>query len=548
MTDRQESTHQNSAGALPTDRAALLARLAEPRCWDLAVIGGGASGLGVALDAVARGYSVVLVEAHDFANGTSSRATKLAHGGVRYLAQGDIHLVREALHERTHILHSAPHIAQPLAFIMPSYRIWETPFYGVGLKMYDALAGRAGLGRTEWLGARAVQRLLPGVQPRGLRGGVKYWDGQFDDARLALAIARTAAARGALLLNYCRVEDVLHEAGRAVGLLVRDQEGGTQYRLQARCIVNATGVWADDVRAMDARAAGQAPRPMIAPSQGVHVVVDADFLPGEHALLVPSTHDGRVLFAVPWLGKVILGTTDTPRADAPLEPHPERSEVDFILREAGRYLARQPGRADIRSCWAGLRPLVKPDGDQETKSISREHTVRIARTGVVTVAGGKWTTYRAMAADVLGHCIQSGGLPRRGACTTDTMQLVGAPKAPAPGDQSMARPQGMHSYGADAALVASLPGADHWLAEGLSEAMVRFAVRYEYARTVEDVLARRSRMLFLDAARAGALAPAVAAILTEELSRPANTAQILQLAQTYGHPLDVSAVPAGAPA
>ncbi|HMN20023.1 MAG TPA: glycerol-3-phosphate dehydrogenase/oxidase [Ottowia sp.] len=522
---------------LPTDRAALLARLAEPRQYDLAVVGGGATGLGVALDAALRGYSVVLVEAHDFAKGTSSRATKLVHGGVRYLAQGDIHLVREALHERVHILESAPHLAQPLPFVMPSYRLWETPFYGTGLKLYDLLAGRAGLGATEWLGARETLRELPGVQPRGLKGGVRYWDGQFDDARLALALARTAARQGALVLNYCEVVDVLHEAGRAVGLVVRDTEGGRAWRIAAGCIVNATGVWVDALRQQDARAAGRTVAPMVAPSQGVHLVVEQDFLPGDHALLVPSTRDGRVLFAVPWLGKLILGTTDTPRSDVPLEPRPQAAEVDFILAESARYLRRAPTRADIRSSWAGLRPLVRPDEDSgDTKAISREHTVRIARSGLVTVTGGKWTTYRAMAEDVLGHCVQAGQLAPRGPARSAGFRLVGAELAPGTHPVGLARPQGLHSYGAEAAAVAALPGADRWLAGGLSEAMVRFAVRHEYARTVEDVLARRARCLFLDAAEAGRLAAPVAAILAQELGRAVDTAGFEALARAYAEP------------
>jgi glycerol-3-phosphate dehydrogenase len=503
---------------LTTERAALLGRLTEPRKFDIAIVGGGATGLGVALDAASRGHSVVLVEAHDFAKGTSSRATKLVHGGVRYLAQGDIHLVREALHERVHILHSAPHLAQPLPFVMPSYRLWETPFYGIGLKLYDALAGKAGLGRTEWLSAGETRRLLPGVQPRGLKGGVKYWDGQFDDARLALAIARTAAAHGALLLNYCEATEVLHDAGRAVGLRVRDAESGREWRIQAGCIVNATGVWVDALRQQDARAAGQAVQPMVAPSQGVHVVVDQSFSPGEHALLVPSTADGRVLFAVPWLGKLILGTTDTPRHDLPLEPEPFGRELDFILREAANYLRRAPARTDILSTWVGLRPLVKPggdDGEGATKSISREHTVRVSRSGLVTVTGGKWTTYRAMAEDVLAHCVQAGVLLPRGAARTAGLQLVGAPVGGRP--TGLNQPPGLHLYGAEAPLVAGLPGAGRELAPGLTEAMVRFAARQEYARTVEDVLARRSRQLFLHAAEAARAAPAVAAVLAEEL-------------------------------
>ena len=506
------------AAALPTERRALLARLAEAGKFDLAVVGGGATGLGVALDAAQRGHRVVLIEAHDFAKGTSSRATKLVHGGVRYLAQGDIGLVREALHERVHILASAPHLAQPLPFVMPSYRRWETPFYGVGLKLYDALAGSAGLGRTEWLSAAETLRLLPGAEPRGLKGGVKYWDGQFDDARLALAIARTAAAHGALLLNYLPAVAVLHDAGRAVGLLARDAEIGREYRIQAGCIVNATGVWADGLRALDARAAGQAAPPLVAPSQGVHLVVEQDFSPGEHALLVPGTTDGRVLFAVPWLGKLILGTTDTPRSDLPLEPAASAAEIDFILREAGRHLRRAPTRADILSHWAGLRPLVRPGGSGgDTAAISREHTVLVARSGLVTVTGGKWTTYRAMAADVLARCTQAGVLLPRGASATAGLHLVGADGGAAGRRVPLSAPPGAHLYGGEAAALAALPGAERWLAPGLSEAMVRFAARHEYARCVEDVLARRSRLLFLDAAAARRAAPAVAALLADEL-------------------------------
>ena len=510
---------------LPTDRAALLERLAEPRKYDIAVVGGGATGLGVALDAAQRGHSVVLIEAHDFAKGTSSRATKLVHGGVRYLAQGNIPLVREALHERAHILHSAPHLAQPLPFVMPSYKLWETPFYGVGLKMYDALAGSAGLGRTEWLNAREALHLLPGAQSRGLKGGVKYWDGQFDDARLALAIARTAAAHGALMVNYCEAVEVLHEAGRAAGLRVRDAESGREFRIQAGCIVNATGVWVDALRQQDAAAAGQPAAPIVAPSQGVHVVVDASFSPGDHALLVPSTGDGRVLFAVPWLGKLVLGTTDTPRRDLPLEPAPLAHEVDFILREAAKYLQRAPTRANILSTWVGLRPLVKAGGEGgDTKAISREHTVLVAKSGLVTVTGGKWTTYRAMAADVLARCTQAGVLLPKGTSQTANLKLVGAPGTAAGPLVRLSQPPGAHLYGSEADVVAGLPGADHALAPGLTEAMVRFAARHEYARTVEDVLARRSRLLFLDAAEAARAAPAAAAVLSSELGTGHDTA------------------------
>lgn len=521
---------------LPTRRAALMSALAQARQYDLAIVGGGATGLGVALDAAARGFSVVLVESHDFAKGTSSRATKLVHGGVRYLAQGNIALVREALRERTTLLNNAPHLVQPLAFIMPSYKWWETPFYGAGLKMYDALAGQAGLGRTEFLSREETLHLLPCALPAGLMGGVKYWDGQFDDARLALALARSAASRGALLVNYCRASDLHYQGARVAGIECEDTLSGQTYRIQARCVVNAAGVWVDELRQKDGAADDGRPaaRPIVAPSQGVHIVVDREFLGGDVALMVPKTADGRVLFAVPWLGKLILGTTDTPRHDLVREPTAFKEEVDFILNESARYLRRAPTRADVKSVWVGLRPLVKPqddDGD-ETKGLSREHTVLVSRSGLVTVTGGKWTTYRAMAQDVLCRCADRGLLEHRPGDVTTHLRLIGAtgPDVPA---QSMCRGPGLHAYGDEQDLVNSLPGAQIDLCEGLTEAMVRFAARFEYAITVEDVLARRSRLLFLDARLAGSLSDRVGTILSEETGLDPRTGAFSELAQQY---------------
>jgi glycerol-3-phosphate dehydrogenase len=516
------------------NRAALIQRLAEPQPFDVAIIGGGATGLGVALDAALRGFSVVLLESHDFAKGTSSRATKLVHGGVRYLAQGNIGLVREALHERTTLLRNAPHLAQPLPFVMPSYKFWETPFYGAGLKLYDALAGQAGLGPTEFLNREATLRHLPTVQPLGLRGGVKYWDGQFDDARLALALARTAAAHGALLVNYCEVNALLHEAGKLVGLRCTDNETGRDYRVQARCVINAAGVWVDRLREMDGAAAQRRTAPIVAPSQGVHIVVDRSFLPSDHALMVPKTTDGRVLFAVPWLGKTILGTTDTPRDDLAREPLPFKSELAFILGESARYLTRAPTRADVKSIWVGLRPLVKPQEDDtaNTKAISREHTVLVSASGLVTVTGGKWTTYRAMAEDVLDRCFEADLLRRVAGGVSEHHPLIGA-QVLAAGTPRICDAPGLHSYGSEAADVMALPGADLALGGGLTQAMVRFAARHEYARTVEDVLARRSRLLCLDARLAASLAPAVAHLLHEETGIDPQQAAFERLAQQY---------------
>ena len=520
---------------LPTRRADLLERLAQPHQYDLAVIGGGATGLGVALDAAARGFSVVLVDSHDFAKGTSSRSTKLVHGGVRYLAQGNIALVREALHERTTLLHNAPHLAQPLPFVMPSYRFWETPFYGIGLLMYDALAGKAGLGSTEFLGRTRTLKCLPTARPEGLKGGVKYWDGQFDDARLALALARTAATLGALIVNYCSARSLVHEGGKVAGFVCEDSESGQQFTVRARAVVNATGVWVDSLRQMDGEATGRPVLPIVAPSQGVHIVVDRDFLPSDHALMVPKTADGRVLFAVPWLGKLILGTTDTPRHDVVREPTPFHEEVQFILQESARYLTRAPKAEDIRSIWVGLRPLVKPqddDGDN-TKKISREHTVLASRSGLVTVTGGKWTTYRAMAEDVLQKCFTTGLLAEKPAGITNHLLLVGSPKERVAHRISDA--QGLHSYGSEAPFVEGLTSERGDLGAGLTEAMVRFAARYEYACTVEDVLARRSRLLFLDAHKAIELAPAVARILLEERNADPHLEAFLELAKQYMH-------------
>lgn len=505
------------ASATHPDRPQLLDRLAGGGPFDLAVIGGGATGLGVAVDAAARGFTVALLEADDFAKGTSSRATKLVHGGVRYLAQGHVGLVREALRERSLLLANAPHLVRPLPFVIPMYgwrgRLRDRLVYGSGLRVYDALAGEAGLGRTTWLGRDAVVATAPMVRRAGLVGGLRYLDAQFDDARLAVALARTAIGLGACVLNHCGVRGLVHEGGRVAGIEAEDRETGRRFGLTARCVVNATGVWVDAVRRMDDPAAAD----LVTPSQGAHVVVDRDFFPGEAALLVPKTADGRVLFAVPWEGKVILGTTDTPRADVPHEPRPLAAEVDFILDEAARYLDRPPTRGDVKSAWAGLRPLVRPGGGGgDTKRISREHAIVVSPSGLVTVTGGKWTTYRAMAEDVLARCFASGLLDARPAGATRTLRLTGAPAAGV-AVEPVTAPPGPHLYGTEAADVAVLPGADREILPGLTEAMVRFAVRRECARSVEDVLARRSRWLFLDTALAASAADRVAAILAEEI-------------------------------
>lgn len=508
-------------------RTDLLARLRGVPSFDVLVIGGGATGLGVAVSAAHRGLRVALLESHDFAKGTSSRSTKLVHGGVRYLAQGHLSLVREALHERRLMLKARPHLAQPLAFVLPAYRWWQPLFYGVGLKLYGWLAGVDALGPTRWLSAEQTRQHLPGVEAQGLWGGVQYWDGQFDDARFAVALAREAAAAGACVLNHCPAQHLLYDQGRVVGVQAQDKESGQALTLRAACVVNATGVWVDQFRPKDT--------PSVAPSQGVHLVVDAHFLAGTQALLVPRTEDGRVLFAVPWLGKVILGTTDTPRQDLPCEPQALDEEIEFILREAGRVLQRKPLRADVRSVWVGLRPLIRPQAATQqavTRQLSREHWINLSAEGLLHVSGGKWTTYRAIAEDVLHHAAQAGLLPAS-AVAKPAVAPPSDPTSPRQVQVSLTQAPGPHLYGGEQSLLAQMPGHTRELAPGLTEAMVRFAVRYEMARTVEDVLARRSRLLFLDAQAAHTVAPVVAALLQEEGCEHVSLDEFQSLAKSY---------------
>ena len=507
---------------LPPARADLLAGLAREPRWDVIVIGGGATGLGTAVDAASRGYRTLLVEAADFAKGTSSKATKLVHGGVRYLAQGNISLVREALHERGLLARNAPHLVWPLGFVVPAYQMLDQPFYGIGLKVYDMLAGNLKLAGSRWLNHRetlaAAPTLAEHVGGRPLRGGNLYFDGQFDDARLAIALMRTLFDVGGTAVNYLRVTGLLLQGGAVTGVTVQDALGEACFALQAKCVINATGVWVDAVRRMED---GQA-RTMVAPSQGVHLTLPRSFLPGQDAILIPRTDDGRVLFVVPWNGHTIIGTTDTPRQDLPLEPRAAGDDVDFILETAARYLSRSPTRADVTSVWAGLRPLVKATGENTTASLSREHTILVSKGGLITVTGGKWTTYRKMAEDVVDTAIQRGLVARAAPCITTELALHGAQGLPADLPASGSGSPDRY-YGNELGALRALPGQDEVLmaGSGLTAAHVRFAARHEMARRVEDVLARRNRALFLDARGASAAAPRVAAILAEELQHDA---------------------------
>jgi glycerol-3-phosphate dehydrogenase len=488
------------------------AGVAEP--WDVIVIGGGATGLGAALDAATRGYRTLLLEQHDFAKGTSSRSTKLVHGGVRYLQQGNVSLVMEALKERGRLLANAPHLTRNQPFVVPVYDWWDGPFYGLGMKLYDLLAGKLGLGPSRLLSREETIARLPNVETKGLKNGVVYHDGQFDDARLALCLAASIAAHGGTVLNYAAVTGFRKTGGRITGVEMRDGETGRDYSLDGRVVINATGIFTDRLRHLDDP--GEAP--LLALSQGVHLVLDHRFLAGDSAIMVPKTADGRVLFAVPWHGRTVVGTTDIAIPEASLEPRATEAEIAFLLEHAALYLDQDPTRADIRSIFTGIRPLVRAAGDRGTAALSRDHTLLISDSNLVTITGGKWTTYRSMAEDVVDAAALVAGLPDRPALTKE-LRLDGWVESPveAPGLLSL------HGAHADRvrAVLAEQPGWDAPLHPDLPyfTGEVAHAARYEMARTVEDVLARRTRALLLDAAASIAAAPRVAAILAAELGR-----------------------------
>jgi glycerol-3-phosphate dehydrogenase len=458
------------------DRAGGLAALAGDPVWDLVIIGGGATGLGTALDAAARGYRTLLLEGHDFAKGTSSRATKLVHGGVRYLAQGNIPLVRHALHERGRLLANAPQVTRRQGFVVPCYRWWDMAFYGAGLFAYDLLAGKLGLGRSRLLSRAEVMRRLPTVRTEGLVGGILYYDGQFDDSRLAITIAASAADHGATLLNYVRVTGLLKADGRIAGVTARDMETGSDYSIRARSVVNAAGIFMDDIRHMD--------RPDLAEglslSQGIHLVLDRSFLASDDAILIPKTADGRVLFVLPWLGQTIIGTTDTPIETASLEPRALDSEISFLLDHAAQYLTRAPARSDVLSVFAGIRPLVKAKGVSGTSAVPRDHVLMVSDSGLVTITGGKWTTYREMAEQTVDAAAKAGGLTPA-PCPTHDLRLHGWVEQRDPADP-------LAAYGADAprvrAVLAEQPGWDAPMHPNLPYALgeAAYAARHQIGR------------------------------------------------------------------
>ncbi|MDV6375430.1 glycerol-3-phosphate dehydrogenase/oxidase [Deinococcus arenicola] len=481
---------------------------AQDTLWDVLVIGGGASGLGAAVEAATRGYRTLLLESHDYAKGTSSRSTKLVHGGVRYLAQGNVSLVREALHERGLLKKNAPHLVRDQGFLIAAYKWWSAPFYGIGLKMYDLLAGKLNLQNSRYVNKATALKGIPTLKKAGLGGGILYFDGQFDDSRLAITLLRTFENHGGIALNYAPVTGLTKSGNKVTGATFHDEETGQTHTVRAKVTINATGVFVDDLRRME----DPSVKPMLSPSQGVHVVVDRRFLPGDNALMIPRTDDGRVLFAVPWHDHVVIGTTDTPVPDVSWEPRALPEEVEFILKTAAQYLDPAPTRADVRSVYAGLRPLVKAAEGTDTKALSRDHVIRISAGGMLTLTGGKWTTYRRMGADAINQAANLAGLPGR-MSLTEGLKLHGAT------DAEQAEPWKV--YGTDSERVKALPGASTKLHPELPyvEAEVRWAVQQEQARTIEDVLARRTRAILLNARASADIAPRVAAIMAEELGQ-----------------------------
>ena len=480
--------------------------------WDIVIIGGGASGLGAAVDSAKRGYKTLLLEKNDFAKGTSSRSTKLVHGGVRYLQNGDISLVIEALKERGIMKKNAPHLVKDMSFVIPFYDWWNSPFYGLGLKVYDMMAGKMGLGPSTLLNKDETIALINNVKKEGLKGGVIYHDGQFDDSRMAITLSLTATDLGATLINYAEVTDLVKENDLIIGLEVLDRESGEKFTVKTRVVINATGIFSDQIVKMDQPKA----LPMIRPSQGVHLVLERAFLDGPHAIMIPHTSDGRVLFAVPWHDHVVLGTTDTPIDHADEEPKALEEEITFILSNASQYMTRKPKREDVKSVFAGLRPLAAQQGNStQTKEVSRHHKVNVSTSGLISVLGGKWTTYRKMGEDTINTAALVGGLKEQ-KCKTKKLLLHGH-------DENTDINDPLNVYGADRHKIVSMgkPQDNNSLSDKfyISKNLILWGIENEMAIHIEDVLARRVRCLFLDAKETLRIAPKVAEIMAAALNK-----------------------------
>ena len=505
------------------NRVEQIDKIKKNKNWDIIIIGGGANGLGVVVDAASRGFETILLEAVDFAKGTSSRSTKLVHGGVRYLGQGNLALVIEALKERGLMEKNAGHLVKNESFIIPNYNWWGGYFYTFGLKIYDLLAGKLSLGSSKYLSKQKTLELIPSIEPKGLQSGVLYHDGQFDDSRLAINLAQTAIEKGACVLNHFKVIDLIkNDKNQVTGVIAIDQESGEEYTIKGKAVINATGVFTNAIMKMN----DMVYKKYIVPSQGIHLVFNKSFLPGDNALMIPKTSDGRVLFAVPWHDKIVVGTTDTLVKKSDIEPIALEEEIEFVLETAQRYLTKNPTRANVLSVFAGLRPLAAPNKKgQSTKEVSRSHKIIVSETGLITITGGKWTTYRKIAEDIINKAITVHELtPNK--CVTEHLAIHGNKK-----NSAIDLENHLYIYGTDAPLILQLQDNEPELKEKLHAdynytlAEVVWAIREEMAMTVEDVLARRVRLLFLDARAAITCADKVAHILAKELGHDENWIQ-----------------------
>ncbi len=496
------------------NRTTSIAKLDKVLKWDIVIIGGGASGLGIAVDASKRGYKTLLLEKHDFAKGTSSRSTKLIHGGVRYLQNGDITLVIESLKERGILKRNAPHLVQDLSFVIPTYDWWASPFYGIGMKIYDMMAGKLGLGKSVIISKEETEKLIPNVNKKGLRGGVIYHDGQFDDSRMAITLAQSADSNKTSLLNYCSVESLIKEDGEIKGVNFIDLINSKKYQVKSKVVINATGVFAEEIIRMDQPEI----KKMIQPSQGVHIVLEKRFLKGKHAILIPQTSDGRVLFAVPWKNYVVVGTTDTQIKNSSAEPKALAQEVDFILKNASKYMTNKPKRDDIKSVFAGLRPLAATSNKKSTKEVSRSHKIDISPSGLISVLGGKWTTYRKIAEDAIDAAISINKLKKK-KCKTERVKLFGFKK-----NVDWSDP--MHVYGSLKKQIESMGSKNDNKSLSnkfyISNNMIQWSIIHEMAISLEDVLARRTRCIFLDSRESMRIAPIVAKKMAEVLEEDQN--------------------------
>jgi glycerol-3-phosphate dehydrogenase len=451
------------------NRDTMLQSIKETKEWDLIIIGGGATGLWCALDGASRGYKTLLLEKGDFAEGTSSRSTKLLHGGLRYLKQGRLGLIHEGLIERGYIARNAPHLFTERAFLLPFYNVFDKPYYKLGMILYDFLAGKLILKKHRLLSREEALQECPTLKSEGLIGGAIYYDGQFDDARFAIELAKTATFHGATLLNYCKVESLIKKNEKVVGVEAKELSTNEPISVYGKALINATGIFTDEIRELDEPSTNR----LMVLSRGSHITIDKKFHPSETALIVPKTGDKRVIFVIPWQEKVLIGTTESVVNEPSNNPKPSNEEIEFLLSHAKEILNPYPKKEDIQSAFAGIRPLVKSNQTKSSSKLSRNHEIIISKSGLVTIVGGKWTTGRKMAEETINKAFKK-PLP----CKTKNLPL--------------------HKTDETSDL----------------NKIVHRALNEEMALTPSDILARRTRILFLETKKALSLAPEVIRLMS----------------------------------